>query len=115
MRLILALSVLVSLAQSYKSYDGHQVKQHSRERSEQTTEMIQVLRTTQLDITASDLLREVMLEADLDFWKEPAPGKSADMYVRMNSAHVGSCGGQFAARSHSSCSGPDHTLVPEIC
>ena len=81
MRLILALSVLVSLAQSYKSYDGHQVKQHSRERSEQTTEMIQVLRTTQLDITASDLLREVMLEADLDFWKEPAPGKSADILV----------------------------------
>jgi len=64
MRLILALSVLVSLAQSYKSYDGHQV-----------------LRTTQLDITASDLLREVMLEADLDFWKEPAPGKSADILV----------------------------------
>ena len=43
--------------------------------------MIQVLRTTQLDITASDLLREVMLEADLDFWKEPAPGKSADILV----------------------------------
>ena len=39
------------------------------------------MRTTKLDIPTSDLLREVMLEAELDFWREPAPGKSADILV----------------------------------
>ena len=40
-----------------------------------------MLRTTKLDISASNLLREVMLETELDFWREPAPGKSADILV----------------------------------
>ena len=43
--------------------------------------MFQVLRTTKLDISASNLLRDVMLETDLDFWTEPNPGRSADILV----------------------------------
>ena len=43
--------------------------------------MIQVLRTTKLDLSASNLLREVMLETELDFWAEPVPGGSADILV----------------------------------
>jgi len=64
MRLLLVLSVLVSLGHSYKSYAGYQV-----------------LRTSKLDLTASNLLREVMLETELDFWSEPNPGRSADILV----------------------------------
>lgn len=43
--------------------------------------MFQVLRTSKLDLTASNLLREVMLETELDFWSEPNPGRSADILV----------------------------------
>lgn len=43
--------------------------------------MIQVLRTTKLDLSTSKLLREVMLETELDFWSEPVPGRSADILV----------------------------------
>ena len=50
--------------------------------------MIQVLRTAKLDISASNLLREVMLETELDFWSEPNPGRSADILV--SEAQLGS-------------------------
>jgi len=64
MRQILILSLLLSLAASYKSYQGYQV-----------------LRTSKLDISSSKLLRDVMVETDIDFWTEPVPGKPADILV----------------------------------
>jgi len=67
MKVDLLCSLLVSLpalALSYKSYHGHQV-----------------LRTTKLDRSSAKVLREAMLETELDFWKEPAPGHRADILV----------------------------------
>ena len=46
-----------------------------------TVKLVQVLRTSKLDISSSNLLRDAMLETDLDFWREPAPGKTADILV----------------------------------
>jgi len=49
----------------YKSYDGYKV-----------------IRTEVLDKDGSDLLHGVMLRDNIDFWREPAPGKSADLMVQ---------------------------------
>jgi len=62
--LALLLVGLPTLALGYKSYHGHQV-----------------LRTTVLDTSSAKVLREAMLETELDFWKEPAPGRRADILV----------------------------------
>jgi len=47
---------------SYKTYEGYKV-----------------LRTGELSHAQSDLLRDAQDETMLDFWKEPAPGRSADI------------------------------------
>ena len=39
------------------------------------------MRTTVLDTSSAKVLREAMLETELDFWKEPAPGRRADILV----------------------------------
>merc|ERR1711915_70778 len=44
-------------------------------------EGFQVLRTGTLDRTSVDLLRQVQDETILDFWKDPSPGRSADIMV----------------------------------
>ena len=38
-----------------------------------------MLRTGTLDQDKADLLRDVQTDTHLDFWKEPAPGRSADI------------------------------------
>merc|ERR1719378_1643530 len=62
------LSVFCILSSTWaadsKSYHGHQV-----------------LRTSNLDAETSDLLRQVQDETHLDFWRDPAPGRSADIMV----------------------------------
>merc|ERR1712215_551040 len=55
----LLLAVTVSC---YKTYHGYKV-----------------LRTGTLDKISADLLREAQVETNLDFWKEPAPGRFADI------------------------------------
>jgi len=49
--------------------------------SQKSYEGFQVLRTGTLDHTSVKLLREVQDETNLDFWKDPAPGRSADIMV----------------------------------
>ena len=61
---LLVWSLLVSLTVSYKSYHGHQV-----------------LRTSNLDVSSAGQLRSAMLESEIDFWREPAPGQTADILV----------------------------------
>jgi len=62
MRLPLLSSLLLVTVSSYKSYTGYQV-----------------LRTGVLTKEQSDSLREEQYGSMLDFWKEPAPGRSADI------------------------------------
>jgi len=64
MKIVLSCSLLVLAVavSSHKSYDG-----------------FKVLRTGKLDQTSADLLRDVQAETYLDFWSEPAPGRSADI------------------------------------
>merc|ERR1711862_595548 len=62
MRLPLLSSLLLVTVSSYKSYTGYQV-----------------LRTGVLTKEQSDSLREEQNGSMLDFWKEPAPGHSADI------------------------------------
>ena len=71
---------LPALALSYKSYHGHQVRTQDRPKVN-VRRIIQVLRTTKLDSSSAKVLREAMLETELDFWKEPAPGHRADILV----------------------------------
>jgi len=56
------LCCLVVAVAAHKSYDGYKV-----------------LRTGTLDQAKADLLRDVQTDTHLDFWKEPAPGRSADI------------------------------------
>jgi len=49
--------------------------------SQKSYEGFQVLRTGTLDHTSVKLLRQVQDETNLDFWKDPAPGRSADIMV----------------------------------
>jgi len=49
--------------------------------SQKSYEGFQVLRTGTLDRTSVDLLRQVQDETILDFWKDPSPGRSADIMV----------------------------------
>ena len=67
MRTLLLLPLLgLALASSdYKAY--HRYK---------------VLRTQVLDKASSDLLHSVMIEDNVDFWREPAPGRMADLMVK---------------------------------
>jgi len=64
MRSLISLLPFVTIVFGYKSYDGYQV-----------------LRTEVLDKTASDLLHDVMIQENIDFWREPAPGQAADLMV----------------------------------
>ena len=67
MRTLLLLPLLgLALASSdYKAYHGYKV-----------------LRTQVLDKVSSDLLHSVMIEDNVDFWREPAPGRMADLMVK---------------------------------
>ena len=67
MKTLLLLPLLgAALASSdYKAYHGYKV-----------------LRTEVLDKASSDLLHKVMIEDNVDFWKEPAPGRMADLMVK---------------------------------
>jgi len=60
--LLFCASLLTLTVCSHKSYDGYQV-----------------LRTGKLEQSSADLLRDVQSDTHLDFWKEPAPGRSADI------------------------------------
>merc|ERR1711970_1486199 len=59
---ILLVGVLTVLGPAEKTYDGHKV-----------------YRTGTLNSTTSDLLRELRLSSNLDFWTEPAPGRTTDI------------------------------------
>merc|ERR1712227_43072 len=67
MRTLLLLPLLgLALASSdYKAYHGYKV-----------------LRTQVLDKASSDLLHSIMIEDNVDFWREPAPGRMADLMVK---------------------------------
>jgi len=60
---LLILSI-VALVSGHRSYHGHQV-----------------LRTERLSVSKSDILRQYHVESGLDFWREAAPGQSADIMV----------------------------------
>jgi len=60
----ISLLPILTLVSGYKSYDGYKV-----------------IRTDVLNKESSDLLHGVMLRDNIDFWREPAPGKSADLMV----------------------------------
>merc|ERR1712241_1162188 len=62
MRVSLLSSLLFMTVSSYKTYEGYKV-----------------LRTGELSAAQADLLRDAQDETMLDFWKEPAPGRSADI------------------------------------
>merc|ERR1712241_377170 len=62
MRVSLLSSLLFMTVSSYKTYEGYKV-----------------LRTGELSPTQADLLRDARDETMLDFWEEPAPGRSADI------------------------------------
>jgi len=62
MRVSLLCSLLSVAAATQKTYDGYKV-----------------LRTGVLDQGKADLLRDEQTESHLDFWKDPAPGRSADI------------------------------------
>jgi len=66
MRVLCALATLVALVTAERrSYHGHQV-----------------LRTGALDANSSAVLRSLMMaRTTLDFWREPAPGLSADINI----------------------------------
>jgi len=53
---------LVCAAAAHKSYSGYKV-----------------LRTNQLDTKQAKLLNDVQVETKLDFWKDPVPGRQADV------------------------------------
>jgi len=59
---ILLVGLLTLLVSGEKTYHGHKV-----------------YRTGTLNSTTSDLLRELRLSSNLDFWTEPAPGRTADI------------------------------------
>jgi len=59
---ILLVGVLTVLGSAEKTYHGHKV-----------------YRTGTLNSTTSDLLRELRLSSNLDFWTEPAPGRTTDI------------------------------------
>merc|ERR1711970_150229 len=59
---ILLVGMLTVLGSAEKTYHGHKV-----------------YRTGTLNSTTSDLLRELRLSSNLDFWTEPAPGRTSDI------------------------------------
>jgi len=64
MRALLSLLPFLTLVLSYKSYDG-----------------FKVLRTGVLDKDQTDVLYDAMISENIDFWREPAPGQSADLML----------------------------------
>merc|ERR1719150_3597826 len=64
MKLLALFCTLLALVASRKSYDGHKV-----------------LRTRTLSMSQSDLLRDFHQTSGLDFWREAAPGQTADLMV----------------------------------
>merc|ERR1719328_182868 len=64
MKLLAVLGALLATVTCYRSYHGHSV-----------------LRTETLSVSKSQLLRDYHVETNLDFWREAAPGQSADVMV----------------------------------
>jgi len=64
MKLLSLFCTFIALVASHKTYHDHKV-----------------LRTGRLTVSQSDLLRDFHLSSGLDFWKEAAPGQSADVMV----------------------------------
>merc|ERR1711923_667149 len=64
MKLRAVFCALLVSATCYRSYHGHSV-----------------LRTETLSVSKSQLLRDYHVETNLDFWREAAPGQSADVMV----------------------------------
>merc|ERR1711970_970884 len=62
MRVPLLCSLLFVAVTSYKSYEGYKV-----------------LRTGELTQAQAEMLKDVQSDTHLDFWKDPAPGRSADI------------------------------------
>merc|ERR1712227_1030526 len=64
MKLLAVFCALLVSVTCYRSYHGHSV-----------------LRTETLSVSKSQLLRDYHVETNLDFWREAAPGQSADVMV----------------------------------
>jgi len=64
MKVLAVLGALLATVTCYRSYHGHSV-----------------LRTETLSVSKSQLLRDYHVETNLDFWREAAPGQSADVMV----------------------------------
>merc|ERR1712012_1370998 len=64
MKLLAVFCALLATVTCYRSYHGHSV-----------------LRTETLSVSKSQLLRDYHVETNLDFWREAAPGQSADVMV----------------------------------
>ena len=62
--LTLLCFTFVALASCYKNYDGHKV-----------------FRTEKLTVSKTQLLRDFHISSGLDFWREAAPGQTADIMV----------------------------------
>jgi len=62
--LTLLCITFVALASCYKNYDGHKV-----------------FRTEKLTVSKTQLLRDFHISSGLDFWREAAPGQTADIMV----------------------------------
>jgi len=62
MKVFLTVCLAVLAVSAHKEYNGYKV-----------------FRTSRLNATNADLLREVQLDSGLDFWKEPSPGRQADI------------------------------------
>merc|ERR1711963_99527 len=64
MKVLAVLGALLATVTCYRSYHGHSV-----------------LRTETLSVSKSQSLRDYHVETNLDFWREAAPGQSADVMV----------------------------------
>jgi len=64
MKVLAVLGALLATVTCHRSYHGHSV-----------------LRTETLSVSKSQLLRDYHVETNLDFWREAAPGQSADVMV----------------------------------
>merc|ERR1719391_756841 len=62
MKVFLTVCLAVLAVSAEKEYNGYKV-----------------FRTNRLNTTNVDLLREIQLSSGLDFWKEPSPGRQADI------------------------------------
>ena len=82
MKLLALFCTLVALVASHKSYHGHKVGGGRGREGQEITHLVapQVLRTGKLSGTQTELLRDLHVTSNLDFWKEAGPG-GADLMV----------------------------------